>query len=114
MAFRNAGAEDGRPSCRVAARAVNAMQGRIAEQMREREAMVAAIAHDLRTPLSRIAFRIDSAPDLLREPIQHDIDQMKAMITTTLSHVRGSSQNGQAESVIDPARLKSSPANSMS
>jgi signal transduction histidine kinase len=91
--------EDGPTELRVAARAVNAMQGRIAEQMREREAMVAAIAHDLRTPLSRIAFRIDSAPDSLREPIQHDIDQMKAMITTTLSYVRGSSQNGQAESV---------------
>ncbi len=91
--------EDGPTELRVAARAVNAMQGRIAEQMREREAMVAAIAHDLRTPLSRIAFRIESAPDSLREPIQHDIEQMKAMITTTLSYVRGSSQDGQAESV---------------
>ncbi|HEY1125605.1 MAG TPA: ATP-binding protein [Sphingobium sp.] len=91
--------EDGPNELRVAARAVNAMQGRIAEQMREREAMVAAIAHDLRTPLSRIAFRIDSAPDSLREPIQRDIDQMKAMITTTLSFVRGSSQEGRAETV---------------
>jgi signal transduction histidine kinase len=91
--------EDGPAELRVAARAVNAMRGRIAEQMREREAMVAAIAHDLRTPLSRIAFRIDSAPDELREPIQHDIDQMKAMITTTLSYVRGSSQDGSAEPV---------------
>jgi two-component system OmpR family sensor kinase len=91
--------EDGPAELRVAARAVNAMRGRISEQIREREAMVAAIAHDLRTPLSRIAFRIDAAPDSLREPIQHDIDQMKAMITTTLSYVRGSSQNGQAESV---------------
>ncbi len=91
--------EDGPAELRVAARAVNAMQGRIAEQMREREAMVAAIAHDLRTPLSRIAFRIESADDKLREPIQHDIDQMKAMITTTLSYVRGTSQDGQAEPV---------------
>lgn len=91
--------EDGPSELRMAARAVNAMQGRIAEQMREREAMVAAIAHDLRTPLSRIAFRIDSAPDSLREPIQRDIDQMKAMITTTLSFVRGSSQEGRAETV---------------
>src|SRR5690606_13578084 len=66
---------------------------RIAEQMREREAMVAAIAHDLRTPLSRIAFRIEAADDALREPIQRDIDQMTAMISTTLSFVRGSSQD---------------------
>jgi signal transduction histidine kinase len=91
--------EDGPAELRLAARTVNAMRGRITEQMREREAMVAAIAHDLRTPLSRIAFRIESAPDALREPIQHDIDQMKAMITTTLSYVRGSSQDGSAAPV---------------
>jgi len=91
--------EDGPAELRVAARAVNAMQGRIAEQISEREAMVAAIAHDLRTPLSRIAFRIEGADDKLREPIQHDIEQMKAMITATLSYVRGTSQDGQAEPV---------------
>lgn len=91
--------EDGPAELRVAARAVNAMQGRIAEQIHEREAMVAAIAHDLRTPLSRIAFRIESADDALREPIQRDIEQMKAMITTTLSYVRGSSREGHTETV---------------
>jgi len=91
--------EDGPAELRVAARAVNAMQGRIAEQMREREAMVAAIAHDLRTPLSRIAFRIEAANDTLREPIQRDIDQMTAMISTTLSFVRGSSQDRPLEAV---------------
>lgn len=91
--------EDGPAELRVAARAVNAMQGRIAEQLKEREAMVAAIAHDLRTPLSRIAFRIEAADDALREPIQRDIDQMKAMITATLSYVRGSSQEGSQDPV---------------
>jgi signal transduction histidine kinase len=54
---------------------------------------VAAIAHDLRTPLSRIAFRIESADDKLREPIQRDIDQMKSMISATLSFVRGNSKD---------------------
>lgn len=86
--------EDGSAELRVAARAVNAMQGRIAEQMSERQAMVAAIAHDLRTPLSRIAFRIEGADDKLREPIQRDIDQMKAMISATLDFVRGNPQQG--------------------
>jgi signal transduction histidine kinase len=91
--------EDGPTELRVAARAVNAMQGRIADQMKEREAMVAAIAHDLRTPLSRIAFRIESADDALREPIQRDIDQMKSMISATLNFVRGSSRDAHAEPV---------------
>ncbi len=86
--------ENGPAELRVAARAVNAMQSRITEQMREREAMVAAIAHDLRTPLSRIAFRIEGANDKMREPIQRDIDQMKAMISATLDFVRGNLQHG--------------------
>jgi signal transduction histidine kinase len=91
--------EDGPAELRIAARAVNAMQSRITEQMKEREAMVAAIAHDLRTPLSRIAFRIESADDALREPIQRDIDQMKSMISATLSFVRGSAKDVPAEPV---------------
>lgn len=91
--------EDGPAELRVAARALNAMQGRIADQMREREAMVAAIAHDLRTPLSRIAFRIEGANDKMREPIQRDIDQMKAMISATLDFVQGSLQHGTRERV---------------
>jgi signal transduction histidine kinase len=91
--------ENGPAELRVAARAVNAMQERITDQMREREAMVAAIAHDLRTPLSRIAFRIEGASDKMREPIQRDIDQMKAMISATLDFVRGSLQHGTHASV---------------
>jgi two-component system, OmpR family, sensor kinase len=91
--------EDGPAELRIAARAVNAMQGRIAAQIKEREAMVAAIAHDLRTPLSRIAFRIESADDALREPIQRDIDQMKSMISATLNFVRGSSREMPLEPV---------------
>lgn len=91
--------EHGPAELRVAARALNAMQSRIAEQMSERQAMVAAIAHDLRTPLSRIAFRIEGADDKLREPIQRDIDQMKAMISATLDFVRGNVQEGVREPV---------------
>lgn len=91
--------EDGPAELRVAARALNAMQGRIAEQMSERQAMVAAIAHDLRTPLSRIAFRIEGADDRLREPIQRDIDQMKAMISATLDFVRGNVRQGMGERI---------------
>ena len=71
---------------RIAARALNAMQARIQEQLREREAMVAAIAHDLRTPLSRIAFRVEAASLSVSDSVQHDIEQMKAMITSTLDY----------------------------
>ncbi len=80
--------EQGPKEMRIAARALNAMQGRIQEQLREREAMIAAIAHDLRTPLSRIAFRVEAASPTVSESVQRDIEQMNAMLTATLEFSR--------------------------
>lgn len=80
--------EQGPREMRIAARALNAMQIRIQEQLREREAMIAAIAHDLRTPLSRIAFRVEAASPAVSESVQRDIEQMNAMITATLEFSR--------------------------
>jgi signal transduction histidine kinase len=84
---------EGPEELRVAARALNGMQARIDEYVRERTAMVAAIAHDLRTPLARIAFRIEGAPDTVREPVHGDIREMTAMITATLDYARGASRS---------------------
>ncbi len=80
--------EQGPREMRIAARALNAMQIRIQEQLREREAMIAAIAHDLRTPLSRIAFRVEAASPGVSDSVQRDIEQMNAMITATLEFSR--------------------------
>jgi two-component system OmpR family sensor kinase len=80
--------EQGPKEMRIAARALNAMQERIQEQLREREAMIAAIAHDLRTPLSRIAFRVEAASPTVSESVQRDIEQMNAMLTATLDFSR--------------------------
>lgn len=84
--------ENGPTEMRIAARALNAMQIRIQDQMRERESMIAAIAHDLRTPLSRIAFRVEAASPSVSESVQRDIEQMNAMITTTLEYASESQQ----------------------
>lgn len=80
--------EKGPREMRVAASALNAMQARIQEQAREREAMIASIAHDLRTPLSRIAFRVEGASPEISASVQRDIEQMNAIITTTLEFAR--------------------------
>lgn len=80
---------EGPEELRVAARALNGMQARIDEYVRERTAMVAAIAHDLRTPLARIAFRIEAAPDSIRQPVHDDIRAMTEMISTTLDYAKG-------------------------
>jgi two-component system, OmpR family, sensor kinase len=81
--------ETGPDELRLASRALNEMQRGIQAQFREREAMVAAIAHDLRTPLSRIAFRVEALPPEVRDPVQRDVEQMKAMIAATLEYTRG-------------------------
>lgn len=83
-------AEEGPAELRQTAHALNLMQERLAAYVAERTAMIGAIAHDLRTPLARIAFRIEAAPDDVRDKVQADIEQMRAMIAATIGFVRGS------------------------
>jgi signal transduction histidine kinase len=73
---------------RMATKAFNDMQERLKRYVEDRTSMVGAIAHDLRTPLTRLRFRVESAPEDLREKMTADIDQMEAMIAATLAFVR--------------------------
>jgi signal transduction histidine kinase len=59
--------------------------------------MVGAIAHDLRTPLTRLRFRIEATPDDIRAKLAADIDQMDAMISATLGFVRDATLAGPRE-----------------
>ena len=79
--------------------ALNAMQGRLHAYLRERSAMIGAIAHDLRTPLARIAFRIERAPDEIRGPVQADIEQMREMVAATIGFVRDGAGVGERRPV---------------
>ena len=79
----------------VAAQAFNNMQERLRRYVEDRTAMVGAIAHDLRTPLTRLRFRIEAAPDDARVKMAADLDDMEAMISATLSFVRDATQPGQ-------------------
>ena len=72
----------------VAAAAFNEMQQRLRRYVQDRTAMIGAVAHDLRTPLTRLRFRIEAAPEPLRLKMAADIDQMEAMISATLAFVR--------------------------
>ena len=75
-----------------AAAAFNEMQARLADYVEHRTAMVGAIAHDLRTPLSRIRFKIDSLAPQAREAIGRDVTQMEQMISAVLAFVRDESE----------------------
>lgn len=91
--------EEGPTELRVTAHALNRMQERLSAYLAERTNMIGAIAHDLRTPLARIAFRIEGAPDEVREKVQSDIEQMRAMIAATISFVRDTGRISTVEAV---------------
>jgi two-component system, OmpR family, sensor kinase len=69
---------------RQAAEALNEMQRRIRGYVLERTSVVGAIAHDLRTPLSRLKFHLASAPEPLRAKAEAEIDEMEQMIAASL------------------------------
>lgn len=79
----------------VAARAFNEMQERLQRYVDDRTAMVGAIAHDLRTPLTRLRFRIEGLPEDQRAKYASDLDQMEEMIAATLAFVRDASKTGE-------------------
>lgn len=72
------------------ARALNAMQERIHRLLAERTQALAAVSHDLRTPITRLRLRLDAVPDESeRQAMTTDLDDMQSMIDSTLAYLRG-------------------------
>ena len=82
---------------RTAIHAFNDMQAALRDHMRRRSQTVAAIAHDLRTPLTRLRFRAEQAPDSVRDRMAADIEEMDALIATAMAYVRGEAPPDRSE-----------------
>lgn len=83
-------AEDGTQECRETTRVFNQMQAQICQQLSERDRFVAAVSHDLRTPLTRLRLRAEGLEDDgQRHSFRQDIHEMDAMISATLDYLRG-------------------------
>jgi signal transduction histidine kinase len=67
-----------------AAEAVRQMQQRLQAYVVDRTQMLAAIAHDLRTPLTRLSFRLESVDGPERDRMRADVAEMEAMVKATL------------------------------
>ncbi len=81
--------ESGSSEMQQAASAFNTMQTRIRALVQERERALAAVSHDLRTPLTRMRLRCELiADEQLRTQLGHDIDAMAALIDSTLDYLR--------------------------
>lgn len=79
---------EGPREVRELAAALDTMQSRILEQAENRTTMLAAIAHDMGTPITRLAFWVEQLPDHARERAVADIDEIRAMLATVLRFAR--------------------------
>ena len=81
--------EAGLNEVRQAARAFNLMQHRIRRMIEDRTQMIAAISHDLRTPITRLRLRAEFVEDAEeQQKMLADLDQMEAIIKSTLAFAR--------------------------
>lgn len=72
-----------------AAAAFNTMADRISRFVADRTAMLAAIGHDLKTPITRLRLRAEFVEDdAVRGKILADLDEMERMIAGTLAFAR--------------------------
>ncbi|MBF0220440.1 MAG: HAMP domain-containing protein [Gammaproteobacteria bacterium] len=82
--------EEGPSEVREAAQAFNAMQRRIRHDIEERERFLAAVSHDLKTPVTRMRLRSELLiDDHLRERFRRDLDEMQQMLGGALDFLRG-------------------------
>jgi signal transduction histidine kinase len=81
--------ERGPEEIRSVAKALNRMRERITGLIDDRTKMLAAISHDLRTPITRMRLRCEFIKDEThRARMLCDLDQMRAMLESVLSFLR--------------------------
>ncbi|MET0270337.1 MAG: ATP-binding protein [Sphingomonas sp.] len=83
-------AEAGPSEMRRVIRAFNAMQERIHRLIGDRTQALAAVGHDMRTPLARLQLRADAIDDpAARDALLEDVAEMEAMVGSLLAYLGG-------------------------
>jgi signal transduction histidine kinase len=95
---------EGPVEVRRAARMFNAMQQRLITMMNDQSYFLAAVSHDLRTPLTRMRLRVETLTDeRQRERLKQNIAQMDLMIGQVLDYLKTAEQ--QPCQLVDLDRL---------
>jgi signal transduction histidine kinase len=82
-----------------ASAAFNAMQRRIADHLAERTQILAAVSHDLQSPITRMRLRSELIDDpVLKGRLQHDLAAMQMLVSEGLELARSAS--GQSEEAL--------------
>lgn len=100
--------ETGPLEVRRAAHAFNTMQARLVCYIQDRTRLLAAISHDLKTPITRSRLRTELLDDQrLRDKFEKDLDDMESMFLATLDFMRGVDQQESLQPVDIMALLES-------
>jgi signal transduction histidine kinase len=92
-----------------ASRALNVMQDRLKRYVDTRMKVLAAMSHDLKTPITRMRLRAEMLDDAhIKAKFIKDLDELQQMVGSTLDYMRGLGEGGEAVQPIDVAALISS------
>ena len=80
--------EEGPQELRGAARAVNTMQARLRALIADRTKTLAAVAHDMRTPLMRLRLQAENVPNEQREKMAKEIGEVEALVASFIAFAR--------------------------
>jgi two-component system OmpR family sensor kinase len=96
-----------------AVRAFNNMKDRISQLNNNRVMMMAAVSHDIRTPLARMRFRVASLDPAIRDGISRDIVQIDKFIDEILAMTRNAA-SPTSQSAFDLSALVQSAVDELS
>jgi signal transduction histidine kinase len=100
--------ESGPAEVRRTAQAFNTMQARLVRFLRDRAQMLAAVSHDLKTPITRLRLRAELIEDpALKGNVVHDLEDMEGMPRAALDFLRDASAHEAAQPLDVNAMLES-------